>query len=188
MSLPPSKSESGGTRLLDSRIERWIWDRGWQELRDIQEDAIRAVLETERDILISAATASGKTEAAFLPVLSRIAEHPYDGIRALYVGPLKALINDQFQRLEELCEQLEIPVTRWHGDAPAAAKKRARERPAGVLLITPESLEAIFMRRPEDLARMFAQTEFVVIDELHAFLDSERGIQLASQLKRLERR
>jgi ATP-dependent Lhr-like helicase len=188
MNSPSSKSEASGTGLLDPRIQRWIWDRGWQELRDIQESAIRAVLESERDILIAAATASGKTEAAFLPVLSRIAEQPYDGIRALYVGPLKALINDQFQRLEELCEQLEVPVTRWHGDAPAAAKKRARERPAGILLITPESLEAIFMRRPEDLARMFAQTEFVVIDELHAFLDSERGIQLASQLKRLERR
>ena len=186
MSSPPSSSD--GASQLDPRIQRWIWDRGWHELRDIQESAIHAIFETKNDVLIAAATASGKTEAAFLPILSQIAEHPLDGIRALYVGPLKALINDQFARLEELCEQLEIRVTRWHGDAPAAAKRKARERPAGVLLITPESLEAIFMRRPEDLGRMFAETEFVVIDEVHAFLDSERGVQLASLLKRLDRR
>ncbi len=187
-SLPPSSFDAAAIGRLDARIQRWIWDRGWNELRDIQAEAIHTLLETGDDILIAAATASGKTEAAFLPILSRIAEHPHDGIRAIYVGPLKALINDQFARLEDLCERLEISVTKWHGDASAAGKQRAREHPAGVLLITPESLEAIFLRRPEDLTRMFAETEFVVIDELHVFLGSERGVQLASLLKRLERR
>lgn len=138
------------------------------------------------DVLIAASTASGKTEAAFLPILSRLAGRRLDGVRAMYVGPLKALINDQFQRLEELCERLELPVTKWHGDAAASQKKKLRENPQGVLLITPESLEAMFVRRPETLSAMFGALEFVVIDELHAFLDAERGVQLASLMNRLE--
>ena len=186
--MPPSSSDSaaGVFEQLHPVVQRWIWDKGWTALRDIQGDAIDAVLNGRTDILIAASTASGKTEAAFLPVLSRLAETPGEGVRALYVGPLKALINDQFQRLEDLCERLQMPVTKWHGDASAAQKRRLREKPAGILLITPESFEAMFVRRPESLGRMFGALDFVVIDELHAFLDAERGVQLASLLKRLD--
>jgi ATP-dependent Lhr-like helicase len=90
--------------------------------------------------------------------------------------------------LEDLCERLKIPVTKWHGDASDSKKRRLRENPAGVLLITPESLEALFVRRPELLKPMFGSLKFVVIDELHAFLDSERGVQLSSLLKRLNQK
>ena len=184
MSSPPSSSDP--FEQLNPIVQRWIWDKGWTSLRDIQGEAIDAVLGGSEDVLIAASTASGKTEAAFLPILSKLADKPGGGVRAVYVGPLKALINDQFQRLEDLCERLEMPVTKWHGDASASQKKRLREKPAGILLITPESLEAMFARRPEALSRMFGTTEFIVIDELHAFLGSERGVQLASLLKRLD--
>jgi ATP-dependent Lhr-like helicase len=164
----------------------WIWDKGWTSLREIQAYAIDLIVRSASDVLIAASTASGKTEAAFLPILSCIAAEPGAGIQAVYIGPLKALINDQFQRLEDLCERLQIPVTKWHGDASDSQKRRLREKPAGVLLITPESLEALFMRRPELLRSMFGALRFVVIDELHAFMGNERGVQLASLLKRLD--
>ncbi len=173
--------------LLAEPIRRSLWRMGWESLRPLQQDAIRAVVETQCDVILAARTASGKTEAAFLPILSKICEAPTGSIRALYVGPLKALINDQFRRLEELCEYADIPVHRWHGDVPSNKKRQLLERPGGVLLITPESLEALFINKSQALARVFHSLSFVVIDELHALLGSERGTQLRSQLFRLER-
>jgi ATP-dependent Lhr-like helicase len=171
--------------LLDEGLQRQLWRMRWDSLRPIQVDAIRAVLETDADIVIAAETAGGKTEAAFLPILSRIAAEPTGSVRALYVGPLKALINDQFARLEELCRYVEIPVHRWHGDVGANRKSKLLEAPGGVLLITPESLESLFVNRTTELPRLFGGLRFVVIDELHAFLSASRGLHLQSLLRRL---
>lgn len=138
-------------------------------------------------MLIAAPTAGGKTEAAFLPLASRVASAPLrPGFSLLYVSPLKALINDQFRRLEPLFEALDLPVHRWHGDVSAHSKATARKNPRGLVLITPESLEALFMRRGRDVNRLFGNLDAVVVDELHAFIGSERGVQLASLLARLE--
>ena len=100
--------------------------------------------------------------------------------------PFGALINDQFRRLEDLCEALEMPVHPWHGDIAQGVKARARKNPSGILLITPESLEAMFVLRGAEVPRLFAGTQAIVIDELHALLDSERGVHLRSLLTRLE--
>src|SRR5690554_8139444 len=108
---------------LHISIKNAVWDLQWQKLRNIQTETIDHVYNHQGDILIAASTASGKTEAAFLPILSHIASEPGPGIQAIYVGPLKALINDQFRRLEDLCEHANIPVHRWHGDVSATAKK-----------------------------------------------------------------
>jgi ATP-dependent Lhr-like helicase len=188
-SLPPSGSDSSSSfALLHERVRRWIWDQRWQDLRDVQETSIRTLLGGDSDAIITAATAAGKTEAAFLPICSALlADEAPPGVQVLYVGPLKALINDQWRRLDALCESLEIPVHRWHGDVTATARRRLVTSPAGILLITPESLEALFVRRGTDVARIFAALQFVVIDELHAFIGSERGIQLQSLLHRIER-
>lgn len=168
-------------------IRRWIYDQGWSRLRDVQERAADVVISGARDVIISSATASGKTEAALLPVCSTLADRPEaDGVAALYVSPLKALINDQYDRILSLCGPLKIPVHRWHGDAPAAGKARVVRSPAGLLLITPESLEAMFVRRGERVGRIFAGLRYVVIDELHCFIGSERGAQLQSLLHRVE--
>ena len=182
---PPSSSESSFD-LLHPAVRRWIWRQEWGELRDVQDAAIPLLLAGDGDALISAATAAGKTEAAFLPIVSAIADDEAPGFKVLYLSPLKALINDQFRRLESLCEEAEVPVFRWHGDVSASSKRKARERPAGIVLITPESLEALFVRRGTDIARLFAGLRYVVIDELHAFIGAERGVQMQSLLARLE--
>ncbi|MGY4305146.1 ATP-dependent Lhr-like helicase [Bradyrhizobium sp. USDA 4369] len=187
MSSPVSASglESAYHRL-HPKIRRWIRDQGWDELREIQARTIVEVLDGDSDILIAATTAAGKTEAAFLPILTSIADRKASGFSVLYVSPLKALINDQFRRLEELCESMEIPVVKWHGDAPQADKKKAISRPDGIALITPESIEAMFVRRPADAKRLLSAAEFIVIDELHSFLQGPRGLHVASLLRRID--
>src|SRR5471032_817320 len=139
--LSTSNSDSTSFESLDPRIQRWVWQKGWTELRDAQERAIPPILEAKNDVIIAATTASGKTEAAFLPILSRLLTSEGANGVVLYISPLKALINDQWGRLEQLCEALDIPVVPWHGDIAASKKQRFAKRPAGCVLITPESLE-----------------------------------------------
>ncbi|MEM7584682.1 MAG: DEAD/DEAH box helicase [Acidobacteriota bacterium] len=183
-------SRSTAFELLDERVRQWIWDAGWTELRDIQEAAIRSLIPPRSDVIIAAATAAGKTEAAFLPICSHLVSQQdvREGVQVLYVSPLKALINDQYRRLSDLCEPLEIPVHRWHGDVPSSRKRKMLQAPAGILLITPESLEALFVVRGHSMGRLFARLGWVVIDELHAFMGTDRGRQLQSLLHRIELR
>lgn len=174
---------------LSPPVQKWIRDQGWRELRDIQRRAIYSVLDSTHDVIIAAATAGGKTEAAFLPLISSLAaeeEEGRSGFSILYVGPLKALINDQYGRLSGLCEKAGVSVFPWHGDVSASTKAKAMKSAGGIVLITPESLEALFVRRGTQIGRLFGRTATVVIDELHTFLDSERGVQLHSLLTRLE--
>jgi ATP-dependent helicase Lhr and Lhr-like helicase len=170
---------------LHPKIQEAVWNQHWDELRPLQVDAIQAVLDSNDHLILASATASGKTEAVFLPILSQLAAEPVDSVQALYISPLKALINDQFRRLEDLCAYAEIPVHRWHGDVSATDKQHLRKSPGGVLLITPESLESQFINHDRHLQRIYAHLQFVVIDELHAFLDNVRGIHLRSLLARL---
>ena len=189
MTSPVSASDrqSKAFDLLAEPIRRWIWLKGWTALRDIQERAIPHLINGDDDLIIAAATAGGKTEAAFLPLISRAhTAAEGEGFDLVYVGPLRALINDQFRRLEDLCETLEMPVHPWHGDIAQGVKASARKNPRGILLITPESLEAMFVLRGAEIPRLFAGTQAIVIDELHALLDSERGVHLRSLLTRLE--
>ena len=189
MTSPASASDrpSEAFDLLVEPVRRWIWQKGWTSLRDIQERAIPYLVDGDDDLIIAAATAGGKTEAAFLPLISKAFKTGSgEGFDLVYVGPLRALINDQFRRLENLCETLEIPVHPWHGDISQAVKARARKNPRGILLITPESLEAMFVLRGMEVPRLFVGTQAIVIDELHALLDSERGVHLRSLLTRLE--
>lgn len=187
MSLPVSSSEAPDPFLsLHPKVQQWIWHQNWRELRPIQVAAIKHIMGSDADIILAAATAAGKTEAAFLPILSRVADVEDQGFSVVYVSPLKALINDQFRRLETLCEALDLPVTKWHGDASQTAKAKALKDPRGVVLITPESIEALLVRRGPEVRRLLHATKFIVIDELHAFQVGERGVHLASLLKRLE--
>lgn len=178
-------STSTAFHLLDERIQRYLWVERWEELRDVQEQAIPLVLPADKDVLIAAATAAGKTEAAFLPALTRLLSESPPGL-IIYISPLKALINDQFGRLDRLCEHLEIPVWPWHGDVSASLKARFVRNPSGVLLITPESLEAMFCNRGMAAGAIFGLARYVVVDELHALIGSERGKQLQSLMHRIE--
>lgn len=179
---------SGTFEKLALPVQKWIRQQGWRELRDIQARAIRSICDSDRDLIVAASTAGGKTEAAFLPLISQVLDAPADneGFDLLYIGPLKALITDQAGRLEDICREAELPVVPWHGDVAQSVKSRALKKPGGILLITPESLEALFIRRGLEIPRLFGATRAVVIDELHSVLDSERGVQMRSLLNRLE--
>lgn len=174
---------------LHEKVRRWIWQQGWEGLRDVQERSVPILLAGDRDLVIMAATAGGKTEAAFLPIASRLASDPPtegEGFQAIYVSPMRALINDQFGRMESLCADLDVEVTKWHGDVSASVKAKARKNPTGILLITPESLEAMLVRRGKEVGRLFRGLRYVVIDEMHAFLGDPRGKQLQSVLHRID--
>ena len=186
-SLPSGYEHSTGFDRLAEPVRRWIWDKGWDSLRDIQERAIHILMNDNSDVIIAAPTAGGKTEAAFLPLISSVLEAPNkDSFDLVYIGPLRALINDQFRRLEDLCASTDLPVYPWHGDISQSIKSRARKNPGGVLLITPESLEALFVLRGLEVPTLFAGTRAIVIDELHSLLDNERGVHLRSLLSRVE--
>jgi ATP-dependent helicase Lhr and Lhr-like helicase len=173
---------------LATPVQKWIRDQGFRELRDIQTRTIHAIYDQKDDLIVAASTAGGKTEAAFLPLISQVIDNPFQGagFDILYIGPLKALISDQAQRLKAICHEAELTVIPWHGDIAASVKSKALRMPEGILLITPESLEALFMRRGLEIPRLFQNTRAIVIDELHSFLDSERGIQMRSLITRLE--
>ncbi|WP_328822849.1 MULTISPECIES: DEAD/DEAH box helicase [unclassified Pseudomonas] len=163
-----------------------MWSQGWTSLRDAQEWAVPALIGADQDVIIAASTAAGKTEAAFLPVMSNLLNDTSTAGAVLYISPLKALINDQWDRLSRLCERLEIPVVAWHGDVSASKKQRFLKSPEGILLITPESLEALFVNRGSSLPGVFQNLRYIVVDELHAFIGSERGKQLQSLMQRVE--
>ncbi|RYY02264.1 MAG: DEAD/DEAH box helicase [Gammaproteobacteria bacterium] len=186
MNSSASNSDSTGFGLLDTQIQKWVWSEGWTSLRDAQERAIPALINADQDVIIAAQTAAGKTEAAFLPILSHLLRDSDQTGTVLYVSPLKALINDQWGRLTGLCEQLDINVTPWHGDITATKKNKFLKEPKGILLITPESLEAMFVNRGSAISALFANLKYIVIDELHAFIGSERGKQLQSLMNRIE--
>lgn len=170
---------------LDPRVRKWVYKQGWPSLRSLQENAIPAILAGDRDVLISAGTAAGKTEAFFLPACSATADIT-GGFGIVYISPLKALINDQYRRLESLGEALDMPVTPWHGDVPQSRKQKARANPSGILLITPESLEYLLINSSGWLKQAFSPVAYVVIDEFHAFIGTERGMQLLSLLNRID--
>lgn len=167
-----------------------MYHQGWDRLRDIQERAAELIGAGRRDVIIAAATAGGKTEAALLPICSVLARRQErgsgSGIALLAVSPLKALINDQYDRIVGLAEPLGLAVHRWHGDAPASGKARVLRAPSGLLLITPESLEAMFVRHGARTRQIFSGLRYVLVDELHSFIGTERGAQLQSLLHRVE--
>ena len=170
-------------------IKEYIYGHGWTELREIQLEAARVIFETESNLLLSSSTASGKTEAVFFPIISDIVDNPPErkSISVLYIAPLKSLINDQFYRLDELLDLSGVTVTHWHGDVGASHKSKLLKNPEGILQITPESLESMVMNRSNDIPRLFAEIRYVVIDEIHAMIGSDRGNQVICLLSRISR-
>ncbi len=166
-------------------IQDYIYRSGWQALRGVQNAAGDAVFGTEDNVLLTASTASGKTEAAFFPVLTLLDEDPPHSVGVLYIAPLKALINDQFGRLGELCEEAGIPVTRWHGDVPQTQKRKLLKKPSGILQITPESLESLMINKHMEIPSLFGDLRFIVIDEIHSLLRGDRGLQTFCLIERM---
>lgn len=170
--------------LLNPEIRRFIYEEGWQALKKIQEASILRAFQTDHNLILAAPTASGKTEAAFLPALNFTGEL-HDGVKILYISPLIALINDQYKRMTDLCRFLDLPVTSWHGEANVTEKKKLIASPEGILLITPESIEAMLVNRPSQARLLFSRLEWIIVDEIHSFAENNRGVQLKSLLQRI---
>ncbi len=168
-------------------VQDFIYRNHWEELRAIQVAAGDAIFNTDEHLLLTASTASGKTEAAFFPILSKFYEDMPASVGAIYIGPLKALINDQFMRLDELCAGAHIPVWHWHGDVAASHKEKLLKNPSGILQITPESLEALLMHKHAAVSRLFGDLRFVVIDEIHSLMRGDRGGQTMCLIERLSK-
>jgi ATP-dependent helicase Lhr and Lhr-like helicase len=168
-------------------IQEYIYQNNWTDLREVQIEACRVIFDTKYHLLLAAGTASGKTEAAFLPILTELCEQPCSSIGVLYVSPIKALINDQFERLSNLLQQSHLEVHAWHGDIPQSRKRKLLRNPRGILQITPESLESILINQATEIEHLFNDLRFIIIDEIHVFMGSERGNQILCQLGRIER-
>ena len=166
-------------------IQEYIYSHNWETLREVQVVAAETVFDRDCNLLLTSSTASGKTEAAFFPVLAKLCEDPPMSVGVLYIAPLKSLINDQFFRIEALLEQSGIPVTHWHGDVAQSHKKKLLEKPRGILQITPDSLESMLINRSNDIVRLFGDLRFVIIDEIHTLTGSDRGNQILCQLARI---
>lgn len=180
-------AETQSFHLLDKRVQNWIWKQGWTSLLEIQENTIPHVIKGNCDIIVSAPTGGGKTEAVFLPIISKLLQTPFpSSYSILYLSPLKALINDQFRRLTDICGDLGIPVTPWHGDVSNTMKNSSFQQPRGILILTPESLESVLMHRNDRLKAAFSSLQFIVIDEIHSFVGKERGKQIQSLLCRVD--
>ena len=147
-------------------VRDYIYAQEWQSLRGIQIAAAEAIFGTDDHVLLTASTAAGKTEAAFFPIITLFHENPPTSVGCIYIGPLKALINDQFERLTELCHRADIPVWHWHGDVGQTHKARLMNMA---------------------IPKLFGDLRFVVIDELHSLLRGDRGGQTLCLIERLSR-
>ena len=168
-------------------VQEYIYQNHWENLRSIQVAAADAIFNTDENVLLTASTASGKTEAAFFPIITLFSEDMPSSVGCIYIGPLKALINDQFSRLNDLCAEADIPVWHWHGDVAQSHKAKLMRHPSGILQITPESLEALLLHKHEAIAKLFGDLRFVVIDEVHSLLRGDRGGQTLCLIERLSR-
>lgn len=166
-------------------LKDFIYREKWDTLREIQVAACDVIFNKNSNLLLASGTASGKTEAAFLPSITKIYEDVPESVGILYISPLKALINDQFVRLQDMLCESNIKVTKWHGDVSASAKQKLLRNPSGILQITPESLEGMLLKRRTDVLRLFSDLRYIIIDEVHNFMSEKRGVHLLSLLERI---
>ena len=172
-------------QTLHESLQSVILQRlGWSELREVQEQTCRAVRDGS-DVLVLAPTAGGKTEAALIPVTDALLKTGSPGIACLYISPLKALINDQESRFLAFSTSCGLEVQKWHGDVPRGDRAWATGEPPHYLMITPESLEVLLLER--DLTADLKNLKFIIVDEVHAFVESERGVHLRCLIDRLDR-
>jgi len=184
MTTPYQKNVSSVFSTLHESLQLVLAQRmEWTELREVQEQTYSAVVEGS-DVLVIAPTAGGKSEAALIPVMDDILKNGRMGVTCLYISPLKALINDQEDRFRDFCIPTSLSVMKWHGDVPKGDRSWKDGEPPHFLMITPESLEVLLQEKKvfPDLQRV----RTIIIDELHAFVESERGVHLKVLLDRMD--
>lgn len=174
-----------GDQYLSVPVQEFATEKGFTQYTPIQKLAFKYSDETENDLILMAETGAGKTEAATFPICSKV-DFSMPGVRVLYISPYCSLINDQTERFEEMGSFLDFRVTKWHRDAKQSLKNSLLRKPEGVLLITPESIEAMFQHHPENVKRLFSALDYVVVDEIHEFNGGMvRGVHLKSLLYRI---
>lgn len=173
-------------REIPTFLQDYVTRNHWSGFREVQQKSFAILFDTDNHLLITSGTSSGKTEAAMFPVISSLYSDPPEGIGALYISPLKALIDDQFERIDEIIRDADIRVTCWHGDISYSVKKSLIKNPSGIMQTTPESLQSLLFNHGADIRRMFSDLRFIIIDEVHAFMNSTRGLQLLCELESLE--
>ena len=160
---------------------------GWTSLRPVQELAGEAIL-AGKNAVVLAPTAGGKTEASIFPTLSQLVEYPViQGVGAIYIAPIKALLNNQAHRLDQYTEMVGLRRFVWHGDTQANERKKFLKDPAELLMTTPESLEVMLVSQTVPAEKLFSDLRFVIIDEVHAIAGSDRGAHLMSVMERIRR-
>ena len=177
---------SGFDRLSGALQYQIVNTLGFASLRPVQELTIDAVLDGD-DCIVLAPTAGGKTEAAFFPLLSKMTDEDWRPTSVLYLSPIRALLNNQEDRVQRFAGLVGRRSFKWHGDVGDGERHRFLDEPADILLTTPESLEAMLLSPRIPARQVFAGLRAVVIDEIHAFADDDRGAHLASVLERLSR-
>jgi ATP-dependent helicase Lhr and Lhr-like helicase len=175
---------SGLDRLHPQLQQAIINQLGWRSLRPVQEQTINAVLDGVNAVVL-APTAGGKTEAAMFPLLSRMLTESLEPVSALYVCPIRALLNNQEERLRSYARMVGFDVFKWHGDVSDSKKSGFRKSPTHLLMTTPESLEVMLVSERTDAQALFKGLSAVIIDEVHAFAGDDRGAHLAALLERL---
>ncbi len=168
-------------------LRSYVEGKQWKEFRDVQLEAFDILFNSDKHLLISAGTSSGKTEAAFFPVIADLCNSKPKRISALYISPLIALINDQYDRVSKMCQSSNIEIFHWHSDVSYSIKKKVLHTGDGILHITPESLNGIVMEHYKDAIDMFQDLRFVIIDEIHSFMGSDRGLHLLCELETIEK-
>jgi ATP-dependent Lhr-like helicase len=167
------------------RLQEAIASRlGWTMLRPVQELAGAAILDGKNAVVL-APTAGGKTEAAMFPALSLLVQDQPEAVGALYLAPIKALLNNQADRLGVYTEMVGLGRFVWHGDIESPARRAFVNEPSELLMTTPESLEVMLASTKVPTARLFRDLRIVVIDEIHALAGTDRGAHLMSVLERI---
>jgi len=177
---------SGFDRLAGALQYQIVNTLGWDELRPVQAQTIDGVLDGDNCVVL-APTAGGKTEAAFFPLLSRMSQEDWRPVSVVYLSPIRALLNNQEDRVSRLAGMLGRRAFKWHGDVGQGPRTRFLREPADILLITPESIEAMLLSSKISARELFVGLRAVIIDEIHAFADDDRGAHLAALLERLTR-
>lgn len=176
----PSAFDRFPRRLQEAIVARL----GWASLRPVQDMAGDAILDGKNAVVL-APTAGGKTEASIFPILAQIIEDEPDGLGAIYIAPLKALLNNQEERLGLYTSMVGLGRFVWHGDVKASAKQKFIQEPATILMTTPESLEVTLLSPRIPHRKLFQDLRVVIIDEVHALAGQDRGAHLMSVLERI---
>lgn len=179
--------DSGFYDSLPYFLRSYMDGKHWTSFREIQRRSFEVLNESDNHLIISAGTSSGKTEAAFFPVISHIYKQKPKRISTLYISPLIALIDDQHDRLSRMIRDSGIELHSWHGYISSSVKNRILKNGEGILQITPESLENIVNKKYTFVAEMFSDLRFVIIDEVHTFMNSDRGLHLLCELDAIDR-